>query len=88
MNINNRHVDVMYFKHSGKYYTRGTYLTNTKFICDDKVADMNAIIDEFKTLCAKGSTPGLANGGSEFYKVINNVEGYPVLLMPEKNPEF
>ena len=79
-----KYVSVAYFKASGKYYTHGGFITSTDFINDGRTANMNAIIDEFKKMCTENDAPGLSGNGEDFYKVINNEEGYPCLLFPGK----
>jgi len=71
-------IKINYFKPSGKYYASGHFMTQQQQMFD--------LFDDFKTMLAKGSRPGLVDGHSGFTAVLDCSEhpnGYPGLFIAQ-----
>ena len=55
---NSRHVQLTYYKSSGKYYTSGSYTTEHK--------DDFRVYEEVRQMRDEGQLPGLREGATEF----------------------
>lgn len=71
-------VTLEYFRHSGKWYTDGTYTTYLK--------DLTDIWNEVREMQRNGTLPGLVAGfGRNFYVRVNVPEhpfAHPKLILP------
>lgn len=69
-------VELTYFKQTGKYYTSGEYQTEKTAVYE--------IFAEVREMFIAGKLPGLVDGASEFYAVVNlpdHPHGYPALIV-------
>lgn len=70
-------VKLTYFKHSGKFYTEGEYVSQKLNLYD--------IWDELKDMLRHGIRPGLIDGPCEFHVVVNvpdHPHDHPLLIHP------
>lgn len=75
------HIDLQYFKASGKYYTEGSYRSQTPDILPNVIA-MYKVVDEIKEMRRTRTLPGVTNG-SDFIIYATCDKGHPVLIFPE-----